>query len=278
MSLTPYYEDGEIVLYHGDCRTILPHLDPVDHVVTDPPYSRDLYLSFRTNKGARGSDRGYATKNYRALANEQIGAMDDIYEFASTEFARLARRWIIVFHDAESGHLWREALGERYVRAGVWVKTNPVPQISGDRPAQGFESMTIAHAPGVKRWNGGGQPAVWRYPGVNGKILDRPDHPCPKPLELMRRIIEQFTDPGETILDPFAGSSTTLLAAKQLGRKAIGIERNEAYCALSVKRLTIGIKAARAIDAGQAVLWKQGITPEPQRSPPESTLGTARGP
>lgn len=235
--LVPYYDQDGITIYNADCLDVLPFLDPVDHVITDPPYSRDLYLRFRTNKGARGSDRGYATPNHLALSNEQIGAVDDVYEAVAPELMRLARRWIVVFHDAESGHLWRESFGEQYIRAGVWVKINPVPQISGDRPAQGFESMTIAHGPGRKRWNGGGQPAVWRYASVNGKSADRPDHPCPKPRPLMRKLIGQFTDAGETILDPFMGSGTTLRAAKDLGRKAIGIEISEEYCRVAVERL-----------------------------------------
>lgn len=239
--LAPVYDEDGVTLYQGDCLQVLPELEAVDHVITDPPYSRDLYLQFRTNKGARGSDRGYATENHNALANEQIGAMDDIYETAAPEFVRLARRWMIVFHDAESGHLWRDALGDTYVRSGVWVKTNPVPQISGDRPAQGFESITIAHAKGAKRWNGGGKPAVWRSASANGKSFDRPDHPCPKPLPLMRTLIEQFTDPGDTILDPFAGSGTTLRAAKDLGRKAIGIELSPTYCQIIIDRMAQGV-------------------------------------
>lgn len=248
-----YDRDG-IVLIRGNCLDVLPTLGPVDHVITDPPYSRDLYLSFRTNKGARGSDRGYATENHRALASESIGAVDDVYAGVAPEFARLARRWIIVFHDAESGHLWREVLGDLYVRAGVWVKVNPVPQISGDRPAQGFESMTIAHAKGAKRWNGGGQPAVWRYPSANGKSHGRPDHPCPKPLPLMIKLIEQFTDPGDTILDPFCGSGTTLVAARDLGRKAIGMEISEEYAETAVRILEHGVKGAAAVKRGQMPL------------------------
>lgn len=248
-----YDRDG-ITLWHGDCLSVLPMLGAVDHVITDPPYSRDLYLSFRTNKGARGSDRGYATANHLALANERIGAVEDIYAGVAPEFMRLARRWIIVFHDAESGHLWRSEFGDLYVRSGVWVKINPVPQISGDRPAQGFESMTIAHAPGAKRWNGGGRPAVWRYASSNGKSHGRPDHPCPKPLDLMSDLIEDFTDPGDTILDPFCGSGTTLVAARKLGRKAIGIEISEEYAETAVRILEHGVKAAAAIKRGQLPL------------------------
>lgn len=166
----------------------------------------------------------------------------------------MTRRWALVFSDAETIHRWRAQLvdaGMRYVRTGAWVKLDPMPQFSGDRPSVGFEPCTITHAQGAMRWNGGGMPATWRYGTVK---TDRPDHPCPKPLPLMIELLTLFTDSGETILDPFAGSGTTLVAAKQLGRKAIGIELSEAYCKTAVERLTIGIKAARAIDEGQQVL------------------------
>jgi site-specific DNA-methyltransferase (adenine-specific) len=169
-----------------------------------------------------------------------IGAIDDILDDVAGEFRRLSKRWIVVFHDAEIGSRWREAFGECYVRAGVWVKPNAVPQMSGDRPGQGFESMTIGHARGRKRWNGGGLPAVWTYLAVNSQAEVRAsaDHPCPKPEPLMARLVEQFTDEGDLILDPFAGSGTTGVAAKRLGRRCILIEINEAYCEVAARRLS----------------------------------------
>jgi site-specific DNA-methyltransferase (adenine-specific) len=62
-------------------------------------------------------------------------------------------------------------------------------------------------------------------------------HPAPMPVEVARRCIRLSTWPGETVLDPFAGSGTTLVAARQLGRRAIGIERSERYCQLALARL-----------------------------------------
>jgi site-specific DNA-methyltransferase (adenine-specific) len=189
------------------------------------------------------------------MAVGDIGHIDEILDGVASELARLVRRWALVFSDAETTHRWKAALeagGMRYVRTGAWVKTNYMPSFSSDRPSVGFEPCTIAHAQGRMRWNGGGLAALWTYPTAGG--ADRPDHPCPKPSALMRRLVEQFTDPGETILDPFAGSGTTLLAAKQLGRKAIGIELSEEYCRVAVERLTVGIPAAKAMARGQAQL------------------------
>jgi site-specific DNA-methyltransferase (adenine-specific) len=236
-------------LHLGDC------LDPVtgmasladksvDHVITDPPYSRDLYLKFRTNKGAgKRSPGGDGVERFRisetaahlALANMAIGAVDDVWEKCGPHILRAARRWIVIFHDVESGHMWRTAMGDSYIRAGAWVKTDAVPQISGDRPGTGIEAITIAHREGRKRWNGGGRPAVWS--GCSARTDDRSEHPCPKPAWLMEKLVRDFTDPSETILDPFAGSGTTGVAAIRLGRKFIGWERDPKYHAIAMKRL-----------------------------------------
>ena len=235
-----YDKDG-IVLYCGDCRDVLPTLAQVDHVITDPPYWVDVYMRMRSADSA-GGNRRLSIKSGSALVamkNGDIGMLDaDLIGLVSAEWARLATRWILVFSDAESTHRWRQGLldgGARYVRTGAWMKPDGMPQMTGDRPGVGFELCTIAHAQGAMQWNGGGHAAVWTHNIVKGDA--RADHPCPKPIGLMLELVELFTDPGETILDPFAGSGTTLVAAKQLGRKAIGIEISEEYCRVAIKRL-----------------------------------------
>ncbi|MBE3134532.1 MAG: site-specific DNA-methyltransferase, partial [Acidobacteria bacterium] len=132
--------------------------------------------------------------------------------------------------------------GLDYVRTGAWIKVGSTPQFSGDRPATGFEAITIAHQPGRKRWNGGGSHAVWSVPIVlvRGKTKER-FHPTQKPQGLMQLLVGQFTDPGDTILDPFSGSGTTLIAARMLERRAIGIELDERHCESVAKRLEQGV-------------------------------------
>jgi DNA modification methylase len=228
----------------GDC------LDPVtglasladksiDHVITDPPYARDVYLRLAGTFSHKGS--GWDKRRGQALgkmAAGAIGTVDDLIDPAAIELARTVRRWVVVFSDVESTHRWRTAMtgaGLRYVRTGAWVRTNSTPQMSGDRPGQGFEACTIAHGPKRLRWNGGGMPAMWLSPS---EMVDRPDHPCPKPVDLMCRLVSDFTDPGDTILDPFAGSGTTGVAAIRLGRRFIGWERDPKYHAAAVRRLS----------------------------------------
>ncbi len=258
--VTPYYEDAAVMLYHGDCLAVLARLGLpnalfVDHVITDPPYARDVYvrlsqphthagsgtprrLSIALNRPNVGASR--EQPRLARLAAGDIGHIDEILADMAERFARIARRWVLVFSDAETTHRWRAELaqaGLRYVRTGAWVKPDAMPQMTGDRPAVGYEPVTICHAQGAMRWNGGGGRAVWTYGTAKA---NRPDHPCPKPEPLMRELVALFTDPGDTILDPFAGSGTTLVAAKRLGRKAIGIEREERYCEVAARRLSQG--------------------------------------
>jgi DNA modification methylase len=244
--VNPYYADDAVTLYHGDCEEVLPALSQVDVVITDPPYSEHTHNSVRSAKMLptdRGSRGGADVRRSVGLGFEHL--TPDLREFCAHQFARLARRWVLVFSDVESDHLWRDDLvmnGLSYVRTGAWVKVGATPQFSGDRPATGFEAITICHPLGKKRWNGGGKHAVWSVPIVldrshNGARL----HPTQKPIALMQGLVGLFTDLGEVVLDAFAGSGTTLVVAKQLGRRAIGIEQDEAYCEVIAKRLSQGV-------------------------------------
>lgn len=248
----------------ADNADVLPTLPDksVAHVITDPPYSRDLYLKFRTNakeENPRGFDDGRAR---REMQNGRIGAIDDILESVASQFLRCAQRWVLTFHDVEIGHRWRAAFGPTYVRSGVWVKPNAVPQMSGDRPGQGFECCTIAHKRGRKRWNGGGLPAVWTHFAENSQSTDRAamGHPCPKPLSLMLELVEQFTDPDDLVLDCFAGTATTGVACLRLGRRFLGVERDPQFAAVARERLEAESRGLTLRDAraGQISLFEAG--------------------
>ena len=127
-------------------------------------------------------------------------------------------------------------LGLKCQRVGVWVKTNPTPQVTGDRPAQGWEAIAYLHrAKGRSVWNGGGKHGNYVLP-----IAAPEGHPTAKPLPMLRDMVRRFTDPGDVILDPFAGSGTTLRAAVDEGRRAVGVELEERYCELIAGRLAQG--------------------------------------
>jgi site-specific DNA-methyltransferase (adenine-specific) len=165
-------------------------------------------------------------------------------EAAADQFARLARRWVLVFCDIESAHLWTGALVStgalEYLRTCAWQKVNGAPQFTGDRPAVWGEAIVVCHPKGRKRWNGGGKQGLYAVPTAIDRDrsgLDARIHTTQKPVKLMQDLIRDFTDEGETILDPFAGSGTTLFAAARLGRKAIGWEKDPANYAAALERL-----------------------------------------
>jgi hypothetical protein len=242
-----YYEDEFVQLHHGSYQDVLPTLDAVDHVLCDPPYSEHVHGSARSRRMVSANDRGgrYGADLRRNVDLGFEHLFDEDRAFLAAEFSRLARRWVLVFSDTESAHLWREDLAEAgldYVRTGAWVKVGSTPQFSGDRPATGFEAVTIMHPAGRKRWNGGGKHAVWTHAIVLNRSrsahpLDQRLHTTQKPLPLMQELVELFTDPGEVILDATAGSGTTGLAAKKSGRRAVLVEQSEEYCEKTSRRI-----------------------------------------
>lgn len=226
--MTPYFERGGIQIWHGDCREILPTLGPVDHVITDPPYEAEAHTD-----GRRGRPKGGGpTSVSRPLDFD--GMTPDLRAYAGGEMARLATGWILVFCQVEAAMLWRHALcPARYFRTQIWRKPDGAPQFTGDRPGMGYESIvTCWNSVHRSKWNGGGRHGVYVY-----NTAKCTEHMTEKPLPLMAELVSLFTDPGETILDPFGGSMTTAVAAYQLGRKCISIELEEKWCEVGAKRL-----------------------------------------
>lgn len=226
------------VVHLGDCLgpeglASLPDKS-VDHVITDPPYETEAHSDMvrRLDGPGRGASVPVA-------APLDFGSMDErTRSQVAREMARVARRWVVVFCQAEGVSAWRSALqagGASYRRACVWVKPDGMPQISGDRPGMGYESIVTAHAPGRSRWNGGGRVGVYTFLRCQGGRAS--EHPTQKPRDLMEALVRDFTDAGETIIDPFAGSGTTGVACKRLGRSFIGWERDPKYHRIAEKRI-----------------------------------------
>jgi DNA modification methylase len=236
--MTPYYEQDGIVIYHGDCREVLPTLGPVDHVITDPPYEAEAHLQGRRIVRWHGDVR--KVEGYEAIDFAPMSA--ELREQVAGLLSTRTRRWALAFCQSEAAMKWRavfEGAGMTYRRTCFWVKPDGQPQLSGDRPGVGCEAIVAMHAKGRSRWNGGGKVGIFTHVRANNGTTKN-DHPTTKPEPLMRELTHLFTDAGETILDPFMGSGTTLVAAKRLGRRAIGIEREEKYCEIAAKRLAQG--------------------------------------
>jgi DNA modification methylase len=214
----------------------------VDVTITDPPYSEHTHAKqwFAAKHKATGGKYKYTGSNFEGL---DFAAITEGQAAAvSVQLARVTRRWVLVFTDLEGIALWSSTLtlaGLDYVRTCVWDKVDSSPQFTGDRPAAAAEAIVVAHAKGRKRWNGGGRRNVFRCEVNASSGLARGDkpHPTTKPLPLMRELVSLFSDPGETILDPFAGSGSTGVACNQLGRRFLGWELSPEYHAIATRRL-----------------------------------------
>lgn len=171
---------------------------------------------------------------------------------------------MIVFCQVEAAVKWSEALaagGAVPRRIGVWVKPDAMPQFSGDRPGMGYESLVFAHTPGRSAWNGGGRVGVFCHNKNSGGVHD---HETQKPLPLMVELVKLFSDSDELILDPFAGSGTTGVAALRLGRRAILVEKSPEYAAIARDRMTAEERgqSLREYRAGQLPLFESQPSPE----------------
>lgn len=208
--MTPYCTDAAVTLYHGDCLDILPTLGMVDHVITDPPYSAETHgKTWRSKMMAKQGYQRRVSSAYDGLGFDAI-TDEEIAHFLGWCSGN-CRRWFIAFSDLEGVYRWMMALrasGLDYVRGCVWDKVDGTPQLTGDRPAVGAEAIVCGHPPGRKHWNSGGKRGVYRH-ATNGRTIGAKPHPSTKPVGLMTELITDFTDEGETILDPFAGSGTT---------------------------------------------------------------------
>ena len=141
-----------------------------DHAITDPPYDARTHSRARSLKGG-GSDI-------------DIDIDFDVLDVgvAAPAMLQLAKRWFLAFCSLEMLGSYREALGDAHLRSGIWDRPDGTPQISGDRPGQAAEGISVAHGPTQKRWNRGGKRGMWRC-GVERQ--DRSGHPTQKPLGLM---------------------------------------------------------------------------------------------
>lgn len=225
---------GNAMLYLGDCRDVLPMLERVDHIICDPPYEAAIQAAKQSLVGRKHRNDGVSE-----LKGLDFDPIDDIRE-AFVEIASVVcRGWFIAFCTPEGVWRWADAINRspmKYKRACVWVKPDAMPQLNGQSPAQGAENFVVAWAgEGSSRWNAGGKRGVYTHMTNNAERHG--EHPTEKPRRLMSEIICDFTDPGQSVVDPFMGSGTTGVSAMREGRRFIGIEKNERYFNIACKRI-----------------------------------------
>jgi DNA modification methylase len=210
--MKPYYEQDGVTIYHGDCREVVFSLD-ADCFVTDPPYG----INFK----------GKATKHTTAHTGGYASGTDDEREgpdMIADLISRCKRGAVFCGAMNLSAYPKYRDLGGVFCPAGAGMGAwgfrcfHPVI-FYGDRPHSAMSPTCIQ----------------------SFDTADDCGHPCPKPQRWMTWLVALASSPGDIVLDPFMGSGTTLVAAKQLGRRAIGIEIEERYCEIAAKRLAQGV-------------------------------------
>ena len=220
--MRPYYEQDGITLYHGDCRELLSEIASVRLVVTDPPYVFGIASTAQEGKAGGWGDlmnssvwyESWLSEAKRLTANEQGAA----WVFNSwRSFPVLARAAYGVRWPVESLLVWDKE----------WI--GPGGQ-RGLRPSYEVAALFAQPDFAIKDR---GLPDIWRS---KWSSLKPSGHPAEKPVALLRRLIAESG--GGSVLDPFAGSGSTLVAAKAEGCRAIGIEIEERYCEIAAERLS----------------------------------------
>tara|TARA_R110002095_G_scaffold133065_3_gene115537 strand:+ start:2989 stop:3654 length:666 start_codon:yes stop_codon:yes gene_type:complete len=204
--MRPYYEHGGITIYHGDCREILPTLEPVDLVLTDPPYG----IGYDGGASQRGSQKlGPVIGDDEHFDPSLFLDYPDVICWGANNYAQR-------LPNLGQFYVW-----DKVLRNGLDVR---IAECEFAWHLKGTKPRVFRHL-----WSG-----AYRTGEEAGR---RSVHPTQKPVALMRWCIERVPGDPQTILDPFMGSGTTLRAAKDLHRKAIGIEIEERYCEIAADRL-----------------------------------------
>lgn len=237
MPIEPYYDRDGITIYHGDCLDVLPELreGTIDLILTDPPYNISAFNG-RDNTTIGKIKR--SDGSYREIVKD-FGSWDRGFDPGDLiiHAARLLDEdgGFVAFTSDVLAPTYITASALTHRRLCVWHKTNAQPVFRGVGYQQSAEFIEWRTKGKATFYGGGAEPSVFTGPGVPAS--ERCGHPTEKPLWLIRRLVELHSRHGDLILDPFMGSGTTLRAAKDLGRRAIGIELEEKWCEEAVKRL-----------------------------------------
>jgi site-specific DNA-methyltransferase (adenine-specific) len=227
----PYYEEGDedhrIVIYHADCREILPELPTVEMMFTDPPYGVGY------DGGHFHSGDVKIKRSRRALVGDTAA---DLYaEFLPLALVCVDGPCYMMFAGTRGGPVYRavERAGGVIHALIVWNKTNATYAAMGAQYKQRHEPCLYFKPKGASlRWCGpSNECTVWHLARDSVNVF----HPTQKPVELSDRAIRNHD--VTSVLDPFVGSGSTLLSAKKAGIRAIGIEIEERYCKIAAKRL-----------------------------------------
>lgn len=239
----PYYQDDLVTLYHGDCREVLSTLGSFDLIVTDPPYGETSLKWDTWPKGWPSILAGHAPsmwcfgsmRMFLAQRDEFADwrmSQDVIWEkntgtgMATDRFARVHEHAV---------HWYRGDWSKVY-HATPRIKVGSLHRVA-TKPAGALKAQHLGGVSNTSAWEDDGTRLVHSVFRIHG-MHRRGEHPTEKPTGVLEPLMEYACPPGGSILDPFAGSSSTLAAAKATGRMAVGIEADERYCEAAAKRLS----------------------------------------
>lgn len=244
--MNPYYEDGSATIYHGRAEDVLPHLSGVAVTVTSPPYNT-LGSRIPTNPtGMHASNAWMQKVNASGYADVKP---EDVYQDEQRHVAnlvlnatvpngsffynhKLRYRDKVVLHPVE---IVRRFEGWTLRQEIVWDR----------RGAVAFNARMFAPSDERLLWMVKGDDHAWNQEAtkwmtvwpISPNTAANVDHPCPFPDDIPKRCIIATSSQGDLILDPYTGSGSTLRAAKDLGRRSVGIEEEEAFCEIAATRL-----------------------------------------
>jgi site-specific DNA-methyltransferase (adenine-specific) len=207
--MTPYYSESGIQIFHGDCREVLPQLERVDLILTDPPYGVDLeYADYRDTEAS-----------WFDLLDKAIPIMRDRADMVIMPSCQIKRLgwfyrnhepdWIIAWHKGSPGHVSAVGFND-WEPLVVWGRTRGLSM---------HDHLSVN----------------------NDERMGAYGHPCPKPLRWAKWIVSRACPDAGCVIDPFMGSGTTMRAAKDCGVRGIGIELSERYCEIAANRLRQGV-------------------------------------
>jgi site-specific DNA-methyltransferase (adenine-specific) len=215
--MTPYYSEDGITIYHGDCREVMPGLK-CGALVSDPPYFLPaVHYSVRSGTSKSVGDLSILENYFCGVFKEFAAALSG----DGTAY---------VFCDGQSYPIFHRASYSvfRKVRPLIWDKQVSINGYSWRHQHEIVLFGEMSEAPNVP--TGDGDVLKCRAVPIGERL-----HLAQKPVELLKRLIAKSTG---VVLDPFCGSGSTLLAAAQHGREAIGIEIEERYCEIAANRLS----------------------------------------
>lgn len=238
--MQPYYQDENVTIYNTDWRELKGQLaqNPVDAILTDPPYGLEEFAKGRNHGRSRLGRANFVDDGW----DKEAETREAVYDMLNAAPRMLKKGGnLFSFCSFELlGEMVKQAPKPLYYKTyGVWHKKNPIPINMKIRFVGSLESWVHwVNGQRTGTFNAEGKPVHnFIETGLTPKSEKKHGkHSTQKPLSVMNWATCLLTNPDDVILDPFAGSGSTLIAAKLNGRKSIGIELDESYCEIAAKR------------------------------------------